>query len=112
MSMTLPKAFETLTPFLAWALPTQDGRQQKRITSPTGELRAFYDAALPLLPKMLAYADQFPLGQLAEEARPVFWLALSLAEVAPHVELYKGDPHVPFSFDEARFVAEHGREAA
>lgn len=112
MTTTLPKAFETLTPFRDWALPTQDERQQKRISSTTGELRAFYDACLPLLPKMLTYVDQYPLGQVAEEARPVFWLALSLAEVAPHVELYKGDPHVPYSFDEARFVAEHGREAA
>ncbi|PWR19515.1 hypothetical protein [Zavarzinia aquatilis] len=112
MTTLLPKAFETLTPFLAWAQPTQDGRQQMRINASTGELRAFYDAALPLLPRILTYVDQFPLGQLPEEARPVYWMALSLAEVAPHVELYKGDPRVPFSFDEARFVAEHGKEAA
>lgn len=112
MTTTLPKAFETLTPFIGWALPTQDERQRKRVRSSSGEIRAFYDAALPLLPKILAHVDRYPLGQLPEDARPVFWLALSLAEVAPHVELYKGDPLVPFSFDEARFIAEHGREAA
>jgi len=32
--------------------------------------------------------------------------------VAPHIELYRGDPKVPYSFDEARFVADHGAVAA
>lgn len=38
----------------------------------------------------------------------LLYLTLSLAEVAPHVELYRGDPRVPYSFEEERFVADHG----
>lgn len=112
MTETLPAAFASLSPFTSWALGTQDARQHKRITSTKAELKAFYDAVLPELPKMLEYVDQYPLGQVPAEAKPVFWMALSMAEVAPHVELYRGDPKVPHSFDEARFVAEHGRVPA
>ena len=61
-------------------------------------------AALTALP--------FPLGELPPASARLFHLALSLAEVAPHIELYGGDPKVPYSFDEARFVADHGRVAA
>ena len=56
--------------------------------------------------------DTFLLGELPPALARLFHLALSLAEVAPHIELYGGDPKVPYSFDEARFVADHGRVAA
>ena len=110
--LSLPKSFESLEPLVAnWALPTQNGRQQRRIGSSRGELRAFYDAMLPRLEDILAYVDKFPLGELPPDADRLFCLALSLAEVAPHIELYRGDPKVPYSFDEARFVADHGAVA-
>ncbi|MGQ3675823.1 hypothetical protein ACT6QH_10045 [Xanthobacter sp. TB0139] len=109
---TLPAAFAELAPFSGWVLPTQDERQQKRYHSTTQELRAFYDAILPRMPEILDYVDQYPLGQIPTEAKPIFWMALSLAEVAPHVELYRGTPKVPYSFDEGRFVAEHGKVPA
>ncbi len=109
MTAHFPKSFETLEAFAAdWALPTQNARQGKRIRSTTGELRAFYNAMLPLLPDIMVYIDRFPLGEIPAEAKPLYHMALSLAEVAPHVELYGGDPKVPYSFDEHRFVAEHG----
>ena len=111
--LALPKSFESLEPLVAnWAQPTQNGRQQRRIASSRGELRAFYDAMLPRLEDILAYVDKFPLGELPPDAERLFCLALSLAEVAPHIELYRGDPKVPYSFDEARFVADHGAVAA
>lgn len=109
MSITLPKPFETLEPFAEkWALPTQNQRQRQRIGSSRGELKAFYDAILPLISDIITYADRFPLGQLPPEAQPVFNMALSLAEIAPHIELYGGTAKVPHSFDENRFIAEHG----
>lgn len=112
MNITLPTGFEALLPFTAWALSTQEERQHKRITSTKAELRAFYDAMLPELPKALEFVDQYPIGAVPAEVKPLFWMALSMAEVAPHVELYRGDPKVPYSFDEARFVAEHGQVPA
>ncbi|RTL54477.1 MAG: hypothetical protein EKK46_07790 [Rhodocyclaceae bacterium] len=108
-NVNLPKNFEMLEPLVAtWSLATQNERQTRRIHSSRGELRAFYDAMLPRLPAILEHVDKYPLGELPPDASRLFHLALSLAEVAPHVELYGGDPKVPHSFDEARFVADYG----
>lgn len=107
----LPKSFEVLEPMVAaWALPTQNARQQRRIHASRGELRSFYEAMLPRLEDILAHVDKYPLGQLPPDAERLFSLALSLAEVAPHIELYGGDAKVPHSFDEERFVADHGKQ--
>jgi hypothetical protein len=109
MTPTLPTEFESLAPLAAkWALPSQDERQSTRLHASATELRAFYNAMLPHLEAALAYVDTFPLGQLPEESAVLFRMLLSMAEIAPHVELYRGDPKVPHSFDERRFIAEHG----
>ena len=111
MSTSLPKGFAALKPLVEdWALPTQDARQAKRRGSSTETLQAFYDAMVPLLPKILAYVDEFPLGELPPDSQRLFYLSLALAEVAPHIELYHGDPNVPHSFEEQRFIAEHGEQ--
>ena len=106
----LPEAFADLTPFLDWALPTPDERQTRRRTATRAELKAFYDAVLPRLEAILAAVDAYPLGGLPEGLRPLYYLALLLAEVAPHIELYGGAPGVPFAFEETRFIAVHGNQ--
>jgi hypothetical protein len=112
MPASLPGEFAALEPFVAvWALDTQDARQARRLASSRGEIRTFYDAMLPHLPRILEVVDGYPLGSLPPELQPLFALSLSLAEVAPHVELYRGDPGVPHAFQESRFVAKHGRQA-
>lgn len=109
MTAILPTAFESLAPFVAqWALPTQDQRQTTRLHASSAQLRAFYDAMLPLMPAALEHVDTFAIGALPEPSRVLFRMMLSMAEVAPHIELYRGDPKVPHSFDETRFIAEHG----
>lgn len=109
MTTVLPEAFQSLQPFVAdWALGTPNERQQRRISSSTEQLRAFYDAVMPQMETILAFLDRFPLGQLPVEHQGLYWLTLSLAEVAPHIELYRGKPGVPFAFDESRFIAETG----
>ncbi|QIL80778.1 hypothetical protein G7047_13335 [Diaphorobacter sp. HDW4A] len=108
----LPEEFKTLEPLVAvWALPTQNERQQRRIASTRPALKSFYDTMLQQLPAILKKLDEFPLDQLPQKESRLMTLALSLAEVAPHIELYGGDPKVPYAFDEARFVAEHGQHA-
>jgi hypothetical protein len=105
----LPPGFEALSPFVeGWALDTQDERYAKRATVSEAELRAFYDAVLPELEAILAEVDRFPIGQLPDTHRALYALALSMAEIAPHVELYRGNPLVPFAFEEARFKSDHG----
>ncbi|AMK25334.1 MULTISPECIES: hypothetical protein [unclassified Sphingobium] len=104
----LPTGFEDLSLCLGWNLPTADERQRKRQGSGAAELRTFYDRMLPRLSDALAEVDRFPLGALPESHHALYNLALSLAEVAPHIELYSGSPGVPYAFEEARFVAVHG----
>lgn len=107
---SLPPEFADLAPFLDWALPTADERYTYRRNATRAELRAFYDALLPRIETILALTDQYPLGQLPEELHPLYSLALSLAEVAPHIELYAGAPGVPYAFEETRFIAVHGNQ--
>ena len=109
---SLPKGFESLEPLVEkWALHTQNERQHQRINSSRGELRYYYDNVLPRLPEILNCVDTYELGQLPPPAARLFALALSLAEIAPHIELYGGNPKVPHSFDESRLIAEHGAVA-
>jgi hypothetical protein len=104
----LPAAFADLAPWLDWALPTADERQAKRLSSTSAGLRQFYDGVLPQLEAILAEVDRHPLGALPAELQPIYNMALSLAEVAPHIELYNGAVGVPYAFEEGRFIAVHG----
>jgi hypothetical protein len=105
----LPEEFAPLENWaVEWALPTQNQRWDKRLASTSDEINAFYRAILPWLERILAHADQFPLGALPTASARVFDLALMHAEIAPNVELYKSDPRVPHSFEERRFIAVHG----
>lgn len=106
--MTVPAGFEGLASFSRWALATADERTKARREANRGELREFYDAALPQVEAILDECDRFALGELPESHRGIFNIALSLAEIAPHVEFYRGDPGVPYAFEEARFIAVHG----
>lgn len=105
----LPADFVALEPFVAkWALGTSKQRHEARLNSTTTELQVFYDAILPEMRKLLAALDQYALGSLPEELHKLYWLSLSFAEVAPHIELYKGSVGVPYAFKEQRFVYETG----
>lgn len=106
----LPQAFADLAPFIDWALPSADERQTRRRTATKAELKAFYDALLPRIEAILATVDAYPLGALPEPLHPLYHLALSLAETAPHIELYGGAPGVPYAFEETRFIAAHGSQ--
>ena len=105
----LPQGFEELETWAgAWALPTQNARWDKRLESTREELKAFYNAVVPYLERILDHVDKYPLGGLPEQSARLFDLALMHAEIAPNVELYDGDPDVPHSFEEKRFIAVHG----
>ena len=105
----LPDQFRDLEPFVsAWALPTQREREKKRAASTPEELQAFYAAMLPRMDPIIEYLNQFPLEHMRAEARRLFYCTLSIAEIAPFVELYDGQSSVPNSFTETRFVALHG----
>lgn len=106
----LPAGFEALGAFLDWNLSTPNARQEKRLRSTADEIAHFYQGGVPWLGAILAEIDRFPLGEIPATHIPLFNIALSLAEIAPSVELYRGSPGVPYAFEERRFVAVHGEQ--
>ncbi|WP_411817209.1 hypothetical protein [Hyphococcus sp. DH-69] len=108
--MTVPPGFEALQSFAKWNLMTANERTTARREATKDELRAFYDGVLPHIESILDECDKFELGALPESHRGIFNIALSMAEIAPHIEFYKGDTGVPFAFEEERFIAVHGED--
>lgn len=105
----LPEPFSNLECWVQrWALDTQNAREQTRRASSSADLQAFYDAMVGEMEAIIGHLNGFPLDAMPPPQARLLYLTLSLAEVAPHVELYRGDPRVPYSFEEERFVAEHG----
>lgn len=104
----LPDSFDDLERFATiWALPTETERHARRLGSTMAELQSFYAAVLPRIDQILAYLNDFPLAGLPPEAQALLHLSLSLAEVAPAVELF-GQPEVPDAYDSRRVtVVEH-----
>jgi len=109
MNTTLPKGFEDIAAYAdRWSLGSHDERYVARREASREELKAFYDAILPRMEEILDLADQYPLGEMPEDVANLFYMALSIAEISPHIELYGGDPMVPHAFEESRFVAVDG----
>ena len=104
---TLPDQFADLEPFVAdWSLAEERARNHKRLSSSMEELRAFYDAICPRMETILAYLQQFSPDAMPEEVRRLFFLTLSLAEIAPAVEFF-GQPGVIDGLASTRFVPGH-----
>ena len=109
----LPNSFTDLEVFVAdWSLATQREREEKRAASTAEELKLVYKILLPRLDPMLEYLNQYPLDKLPADAKRLFYLTLSFAEVAPFVECYKGEPRVLNSFEATRLIAEHADRPA
>jgi len=105
ISPRLPGSFHALEKFVdIWALPTENQRHARRLSSTMAELQRFYDTMLPKIDEILAYLNDFPLDHLAAKAQTLFRLTLSLAEIAPAVELF-GQVEVPDGYDSRRVIA-------
>lgn len=99
----LPAGFESLESWVdTWSLATETERYTRRHASRQEDMVAFRDAMLPALDGAVEYLNRFPLDSMPEDALRLYHLVMSLAEVAPAVELY-GQPAAPDSFDPARF---------
>ncbi|MDN7178431.1 hypothetical protein M0D69_10425 [Caballeronia sp. SEWSISQ10-4 2] len=103
---TLPDAFANLQPFVErWALATETERNTQRHAVGMDAILAFKDAMLPRVDAVMQWLDTFPLNALPDAAKPLMYLLLSFAEVAPAVEFYK-QPAVIDGYDPRRFVAD------
>ncbi|TDC97943.1 hypothetical protein [Actinomadura sp. 7K507] len=85
---TLPPEFTDLEPFSDWCLETEGERFARRLSSPMGELQAFYDAAFPRLEEAMAYLDGLEFDALPEDATRLLWLLYSLINVSFPVEVW------------------------
>ena len=99
----LPEGFRDLEPWLGWSLATERERSAKRQASNMEDLKACYDALLARMEDVLAYLEQLPLDAIPPDAERLFYLTLSLAEIAPAVELF-GQPSVVDGYDISRFT--------
>lgn len=99
----LPAAFCDLERWCQWSLATEQARSDMRQTSTMADIQAFYDDLLKRTAAILAYVEQFPLDKMPEDAQRLFYLTLSLAEVAPAVELFR-QPDVVDGYDVKRFT--------
>lgn len=105
----LPESFADLEDFAGlWALATETERSRKRQASTMEEIRAFYDAMLPRMEGILSYLNKLPLHEMPEEDQRLLHLTLSLAEIAPAVELFK-QPSVVDGYDISRLIPVHDR---
>ena len=99
----LPEEFKALQPYIEWALPTERERNQKRVHSQMADIRAFYDAIFPQIPAIVEYLNEFPLQEMPAPEQRLLQMALSLAEVANAVELFK-EPDVIDGFPTDQFI--------
>ena len=102
----LPAQFHDLEQWLAWSLATEQERSVKRQASTMDDIKAFYNAMLARMEEVLPYLEQFPVDALPEDATRLFYLTLSLAEVAPAVEQF-GQPSVVDGYDIRRVMVQH-----
>ena len=106
MERSFPESFASLEPLVDWALDTETKRLEKRLGATMPQIQAFYDAVLPCMSDILAYLDQFSFDALPEDARKLLELTLSLAQVAPAVEMFH-QPAVVCGFDARSFLPTH-----
>lgn len=103
--ITLPPEFKSLERFAVdWSLSTERQRNERRISaSGIQELQEFYDAMMPRMEEILNYLNKYSLDSMPEDSKRLFYMTLSLAEVAPAIELFK-QPTVVDGFDSRRLV--------
>ena len=102
----LPKQFHELEQWIAWSLATEQERSARRQASSMADIKTFYDAMLARMEEVLPYLEQFSVDALPEDATRLFYLTLSLAEVAPAVEQF-GQPSVVDGYDVKRIAVQH-----
>jgi hypothetical protein len=103
----LPDKFQELEPIArVWSLATETERNRQRLQSSMEEMTQFSQTLLPRLDEIFAYLDQFAVDMLPDAAsKNLFYLTLSLAEIAPALETY-GQQRVIDGLDAERVIAD------
>jgi hypothetical protein len=99
----LPAGFEALEPFVeSWAIDGANNRLLARLDSQESDRVAFFNTGKDLVPAALDLLDKTPLGQFDEKEARLMKLVLSMAHVAPAVEVQKD--HEPLHAKYARYI--------
>jgi hypothetical protein len=102
-SSLLPGAFANLEPLARdWAVPTEQERTTCRLASDFSQIKAFHDAMLPQLEAIFEYLNRFPIDAMPDDCRRLLYMALAVAEVAPAIHFYRGEPPA-YVLDDTRF---------
>lgn len=99
----LSQPFRDLEPYLAWSLAGEIERSAKRQASSYADIKAFYDTMIERMDEILPFLEQFSLEDAPDDVQRLFFLTLSLAEVAPAVENF-GQTRVVDGYDASRFI--------
>jgi hypothetical protein len=106
VSGCFPDGFTQLEAFESWALPTERERHARKSSASMAEVRAFYDAMLPILPVALDHLNGFALTDLPEPERRLLDLCLAMTEAASTIENF-GAVNPPYLMSVDRFVPVH-----
>lgn len=99
----LPKAFDDLQPWTAWALPTETQRYDKRAQSSLEEVAAFCTALQPRMQALILYLSNFKWGTpLAPDDETLYRLGLGYMEATIPIDLGWKTPLAKDSFDPKR----------
>ena len=101
-----PTQFQELEQWKEWSLATEQERSARRQASTMEDIKTFYNAMLVRMEEVLPFLEQFSMDELPQDATRLFYLTLSLAEVAPAVEQF-GQPSVVDGYDVKRIVVQH-----
>ncbi|WP_409019394.1 hypothetical protein [Brevundimonas vesicularis] len=83
----LPQGFEDLEPYVdGWARDGFQARFETRFESGMDAIREFYAGMQPRADEALVHLEQYPLGEMPENAQTLFKLLMALAHVAVAVE--------------------------
>ena len=108
VAAVLPTGFEDLAEFVpAWALPAEQARYAKRLSTDIGSLRNFHAAILPRMDEVMGHLEHFPADDIAalpEPTRLLNRLALSYFEASNPIELKWRGPDLDNAFPASRIV--------
>ncbi|MDA0823071.1 MAG: hypothetical protein O3C28_11695 [Proteobacteria bacterium] len=100
----LPAGFERLERFVDhWALASEAARNQQRLRTAMADIQTFYAGVLGEMDALVEHLSRFRVSELPEPERRLMYLALSLMEVAPAVEIYH-QPDIPDAIDASRLI--------
>ncbi|MFT4584360.1 MAG: hypothetical protein ACI915_001890 [Gammaproteobacteria bacterium] len=100
----LPAGFERLECFVDhWALDTEAARNQQRLRTAMADIQSFYAGVLAEMDALVEHLSGFRVSELPDPERRLMYLALSLMEVAPAVEIYH-QPDIPDAIDASRLI--------